>query len=153
LTNVQAVVWGGNIQEFQYQLGAPIAIALFVKAADCAKFFAATANGIPYPANPTLTIMVEKLEAEPAHGIVKEYVEKDITRCVRVYDIDAEWGKLALQRLAQGPNNRVVERIVNGQNSKGVSTLYRIGARFCVFASICNTSFARKQSSLVNHQF
>jgi hypothetical protein len=121
LNNVQMVIWGGNIQEFQYQPGATIAIALFVKAEDCARFFAATSNGIPYPADPTRIIMIEKLEAEPAYGMVKDYIEKDITRCVRVYDIDADWGKVALQRLAQGPSNRTVERIVNGQNSKGVS--------------------------------
>lgn len=126
------VVWGGNIQEFQYQPGAPIAIALFVKAEDCAKFFAATPNGIPYPGDTARTIMVEKLESEPAHGIVKDYIEKDITRCIRVFDIDAEWGKLALHRLAQGSNKRIVERVVNGQNSQGVST--------CILRQLCSRS-------------
>ncbi|KAF2420317.1 hypothetical protein EJ08DRAFT_29953 [Tothia fuscella] len=121
LSNVQSVVWGGNIQELQYQPGAPIAIALFVKAEDCQKYYAATANGIPYPSDPSKYITVEQLEPEPAHGMVKDYVEKDITRCIRVYDIDAEWGKAALTRHAQGSGStkRALERVVNGQNGKG----------------------------------
>jgi hypothetical protein len=119
-SDVFSVVWGGEIQALNFTPGSTFAEVQFLKGEDCAGYFAATTNDIKWPKGPARFITVEKCEPEPTHDMVKGYIERGITRCVRVFDADQEWGKIALDKLAQGKTRRVIERIVNGQNSKGV---------------------------------
>jgi hypothetical protein len=119
--DVFALIWGGNVQSVNFNPKSSYAEVQFLRAEDCAKYFAATTNDIKYPKEPERFITVEKGVPEPTHEMVKSYIDRGITRCVRVLDAGAEWGPLALQKLAQGQNHRIVERIANGQNAQGVS--------------------------------
>jgi hypothetical protein len=121
LADVFALIWGGNIQAVNYSQGSSFAEVQFLRAEDCAEYFAATTNDIKYPKGPERFITVEKCDPEPTHDIVKSYIDRGITRCVRVFDAGSDWGKVALDKLAQGKNHRIFERIVNGQNAQGVS--------------------------------
>jgi hypothetical protein len=122
LKNVAALVWGGVIQEFVYSPGKSEAEVLFVKPADCKKYFDATLNGIQYPGQSERHITVEACPAESARENVKEIVDKAMTRCVRVMDIDPDWTKVALNKIAAGGGKRAVDSVVCGKSLQGVST-------------------------------
>jgi hypothetical protein len=136
LKNVSALVWGGLIQEFVFSPGKSEAEVLFVNPADCKKYFDATPNGIQYPGQPDLYITVKACPAESARGNVKEIMEKAMSRCVRVMDVDQDWTRLALSRIAAGvgsKNPRAVDNIVSGKTPQGVSA----NLSCCVYVALC----------------
>lgn len=99
---------------------------LFVRPADCKKYFDATLNGIQYPGQPERFIAVELCPAEFAGENVKEIIDRAMTRCVRVIDLGPDWTKLALNRIAAGTgkNSRVVDSVVCGKTVQGVSAYF-----------------------------
>jgi hypothetical protein len=119
--DVFALVWGGDVQALKFTPGSSFAEVQFLRGGDCAKYIAATTNNILWPKEPTRFIKVEKCDPEPSHDMVKGYIERGITRCVRVFDANQEWGKTALDKFARGKAHRSIERIANGQNAQGAS--------------------------------
>lgn len=94
-----------------------------MNSADCKKYLDATPNGIVYPGGARRHITVEACTAESARGNVKEIVEKGMTRCVLVMDVEEGWTKAALNKIAAGEKGqRAVEGVFTGQSLQGVST-------------------------------
>lgn len=138
-----------------YTPGAGTAEVQFVRAEDCAAYFDATPNGIRYPGEPERFITVEKCVPEPSHDIVKSYIDRGVTRCVRVQNVDSDWTRKALAKLAtgNGSSRRIAERIVNGQNTAGVcsaSYLLRIPLLKSPFSNVLLTS-ASSRSLMLSH--
>jgi len=125
LKNVASLVWGGNIQEFNFTPGNSWAEVLFLHPNDCKKYFDATPNGVQYPSQTDRFVTIELCPAESAHEMVKDIVSKQMTRCIRVIDYDAEWSKIALARIAAGAEKttRAVDCVVTGKNGAGVSSI------------------------------
>lgn len=122
LKNIVSLVWGGNVQEIVYKDGQSWAEVLFVNPEDCKRYYDSTPNGIEFPGSKGRHVEVEACEPESARGNVKDMVEKVMTRCVRVVDVEPKWTKAALETLAAGNGTkRPVESVVTGLDNKGVS--------------------------------
>lgn len=50
----------------------------------------AAPNGIPFPGDANRYIAIEKMDPEPANDMVKGYIERRVTRCVRALDVDGD---------------------------------------------------------------
>lgn len=123
LKNVVGLVWGGTIQEFVYTDGQSWAEVLFVDPDDCKRYYDSTPNGIVYPGSKDRHIEVEACPPESARNNVKEILEKGMTRCVRAMDVEADWTKVALGKVAAGKaGKRAVENVLSGLDPKGVSS-------------------------------
>lgn len=61
-------------------------------------------------------------EVNPVSGILREYIEKEFTRCVRAIGVDEEWTMMALQEIA-ARKGRKVEKIVDGLNTSKASAV------------------------------
>lgn len=122
LKKIVGLVWGGNIQEFIYTPGQSWAEVLFINPDDCKRYYDSTPNGVVYPSSKDRHIEVEACPPESARGNVKEILEKNMTRCVRVMDVEDDWTKVALAKVAAGKDNkRAVESVVSGMDTRGVS--------------------------------
>lgn len=115
LKDIVGLVWGGNIQEVVYTPGQSWAEVLFANPDECKNYYDATPNGIVFPGSKDRHVEVEACAPESARGNVKEILEKGMTRCVRVMDVEADWTKLALEKVAAGVGNkRAVDSVVSG---------------------------------------
>ena len=84
LTVVAALVWGGNIQEIFYKDGYATAEVLFLRSEDCKAYQQDTLNGISCPGEPERIIFVDPHESpDPAHQVVRDFVARGHTRCLR----------------------------------------------------------------------
>jgi hypothetical protein len=113
------LVYHGQIHTIDYHMGSKSATIVFLQFSDCKKYLDATANGIPWPEDPSRLIMIEPCDFESGdqekYDITKAH---GMTRCVRLADIEPDWTSLALRKIAEG-KDRQLERMINGHDSKG----------------------------------
>lgn len=100
------------------------AFVTFLRGEDAAKYYEATGNGLDYKKDGVEHVIVTEMTSEvnPVGGILREYIEKEFTRCVRAIGVGAEWTAMALHELA-ARKGRKVEKIVDGLNASKASAL------------------------------
>ena len=106
-------------------VGATSASVVFQHAEHCLKYYDATSNGLVYKeADGKEQVCFVELgkDVDVVGGLMRGYIEKGITRCVRAVGVDEDWGMPALFKMA-GRKGRKVEHIVDGVNAAGVSGL------------------------------
>lgn len=119
IRNVTRLVFHGALHSFHYEPGSPWAKAAFLKAEDCQRYLDATKNGIPWPEEPTRIVITEPCDPESGDlEHVRVMIEKNLSRCVRIVDIDPEWKPKALFAFAKDGGKRRIDRVVNGHDSK-----------------------------------
>ncbi|KAL8658429.1 MAG: hypothetical protein Q9226_000997 [Calogaya cf. arnoldii] len=119
---VASFVFGGPLERIH--VGDSSAFVTFLRGDDADKYYEATGNGLDYEKDgKKYVIMTETTtEVNPVSGILREYIEKEFTRCVRAVGVDAEWTAVALQEVA-ARKGRKVEKIVDGLNASKASAL------------------------------
>lgn len=131
LEKLAAIIWGGKIQEFYYQIGSPSAQVLFLRPQDAMKYYNATANGIEYPEDSN-RLIVPKLhdQVDPAFGgVVQQYINEGNTRVLRVYNVPKEWTTDGLKQVAVGAKGkRVCEKVRTGRLGVRRTVEFRMGA-------------------------
>ncbi|KAI4146942.1 MAG: hypothetical protein L6R39_003279, partial [Caloplaca ligustica] len=110
------------------------AYVTFLHASDAAKYYDATANGLLYKdkeGNEEHAILTEYgRDVDPVSGVLREWTQKEFTRCVRAVGVDGDWTAEALNKLA-GNKGRKVEKVVDGRNVNGMRS---VTFRFCDIA-------------------
>ena len=134
---IASLVWGGPLE--QIHTTSASATVTFLSADDCAKYYAATANGIPFghhsisssPTKPHIATVHLSPEVDVIGGRLQSFIDKAATRCVRavgkLYDErETNWATLAKGRMTR---ERKVEKIIKGEkNARGADT---VTWRFC----------------------
>ena len=106
-------------------MGSSSASVVFQHAEDCVKYYDATSNGLVYkgPDGKEEVCFVELAkDVDVVGGLLRGYIEKGFTRCVRAIGVDEDWGMPALLKMA-GRKGRTVEHVIDGVNAAGVSDL------------------------------
>ncbi|KAL8707549.1 MAG: hypothetical protein Q9220_007441 [cf. Caloplaca sp. 1 TL-2023] len=127
-TLISSFIYGGPLESIR--LAPSTAFVTFLRAEDATKYYDDTANGLIYKDDHGIDfcIMTEKQqEADPVSGILREWMEKEFTRCVRVIGVDEDWTLKALHETASR-KGRKVEKIVDGTN---VNKMRSVTFRFC----------------------
>ncbi|CAL8580834.1 hypothetical protein XPA_006551 [Xanthoria parietina] len=119
---VASFVFGGPLERIH--VADSSAFVTFLRGEDAAKYYEATGNGLDYKKDGVQHVIVTEMTSEvnPVGGILREYIEKEFTRCVRAIGVGAEWTAMALHELA-APKGRKVEKIVDGLNASKASAL------------------------------
>ena len=126
---VQGLVFGGPIE--QINMGPTFASVVFVNADDTKKYYDATANGLVYKkeGDKEHFVLVELAkDVDVVGGLLREMIDKLVTRCVKAIGVEEDWGMPALWKMAER-KGRKVENIVEGINAGGVSTPKKITAK------------------------
>ncbi|KAL8785299.1 MAG: hypothetical protein Q9213_003444 [Squamulea squamosa] len=121
-TLVASFVFGGPLERIH--VGDSSAFVTFLRGEDAAKYYEATGNGLDYEKDGVKHVIMTDMTSEvnPVSGILREYIEKEFTRCVRAIGVDREWTTMALHETA-ARKGRKVERIFDGLNASNASTL------------------------------
>ncbi|KAL8775399.1 MAG: hypothetical protein Q9209_000407 [Squamulea sp. 1 TL-2023] len=121
-TLVASFVFGGPLERIH--VGDSSAFVTFLRGEDAARYYEATGNGLDYEKDGVKHVIMTDMTSEvnPISGILREYIEKEFTRCVRVIGVDKEWTTMALHETA-ARKGRKVEKIVDGLNASKASTL------------------------------
>lgn len=119
---VASFVFGGPLERIH--VADSSAFVTFLRGEDAAKYYEATGNGLDYKKDGVEHVIVTEMTSEvnPVGGILREYIEKEFTRCVRAIGVGAEWTAMALHELA-ARKGRKVEKIVDGLNASKASAL------------------------------
>ena len=120
---VQSLVFGGPIE--QINVGSTFASVVFVDAEHTKKYYDATANGLVYKKDGDKEhfVLVELAkDVDVVGGLLREMMEKSVTRCVKAIGVAEDWGMPALWKMAES-KGRKVENIVEGVNAGGVSRI------------------------------
>jgi hypothetical protein len=128
ISNITRLVFFGAIMSIRYEPGSSWAEVTFVKAEECQKYLDATKNGLSWPEEKDRVIIIAP--CDPESGLMEHVeiiVQKGITRCVRVVDIDSEWKPLALKNMAE-QSGRKIDRVINGHDTKSRRI---VDFRFC----------------------
>ncbi|TID14660.1 hypothetical protein E6O75_ATG08806 [Venturia nashicola] len=129
LKSIVPLVWGGNIQEFVYTDGQSWAEVVFVTSEGCKRYSDSTPHGMVFPGSNDRHVGVQACPPEIARENVKEIVEKAMTRCVRVLDVEPDRSKLDLEKFAAGKDNkRAVDVIVRGLSQGRPIVDFRFGS-------------------------
>ncbi|KAL8695039.1 MAG: hypothetical protein Q9218_000407 [Villophora microphyllina] len=112
-------VYGGPLEDLA--VGNSTAYVTFLHAEDTAKFYETTANGLVYKTDAANHVIFTEMskDVNPVSGVLREYIEKEFTRCVRAVGVDKEWTMGYLQETAARKGRRV-EKIVDGVNVSNV---------------------------------
>ncbi|KAI4202954.1 MAG: hypothetical protein LQ350_002171 [Teloschistes chrysophthalmus] len=128
-TIVASLAFGGPLERIAVSNSA--AYVTFLRAEDAAKFYETTANGLVYEPNVPnatkyviMTAMSKHLN--PVSGVLREYIEKEFTRCVRAIGVDKEWTMAYMYETA-ARKGRKVEKIVDGINVNNVGAFGAVG--------------------------
>ncbi|KAL8841457.1 MAG: hypothetical protein Q9170_000920 [Blastenia crenularia] len=129
-TFASSLVYGGPLESIT--VGTSTGFATFLRAEDAEKYYEATGNGLLYKKGATEHVIMTELgkDVNPVSGVLREYTEKEFTRCVRAIGVDKEWSMAALYETA-GKKGRKVEKIIDGLN---VSDMRSVTFRFCDIA-------------------
>ncbi|KAI4258386.1 MAG: hypothetical protein LQ352_001235 [Teloschistes flavicans] len=132
-TLVASLAYGGPLENIA--VGSSTAYVTFLRAEDAAKFYETSANGLVYkPDVPNITkhviMTAMSKHLNPVSGILREYIEKEFTRCVRAIGVDKEWTMSYMYETAARKGRRV-EKIVDGVN---VNNMRSVTFRFCNIA-------------------
>lgn len=117
---VASLVDAGALERIE--IGATHAFVTFLSGYDCLKYYESTANGIlckRAEQEYVVTISMAK-EVDVVGGMLRQWIDAGITRCVTVIGADKELKLSELYDIASR-KSRKVETIVDGQISSGVS--------------------------------
>lgn len=105
----------------------------FLHAKECKDFYNETANGIDTEGTELLDVdlsdhshlrvlwvEIDK-DVTPLNTYEKSYIMNGYTRCVRGVDLDEEWSKVALKKVAIGKNREFIS-LIDGVNQDGRRT-------------------------------
>ncbi|KAL9598967.1 MAG: hypothetical protein Q9219_004150 [cf. Caloplaca sp. 3 TL-2023] len=118
-TFVASLVFGGPLESIS--VGMTTATVVFLHSDDAMKYYDATGNGLLYKKNGVDHLIMTELgkDVDPVSGILREWVEKEFTRCVRAIGVDKDWDMASLQKTAEN-KGRKVEKIIDGANVNNV---------------------------------
>ncbi|KAL8833739.1 MAG: hypothetical protein Q9176_007852 [Flavoplaca citrina] len=118
---VASFVFGGPLERIH--VGDSSAFVTFLRGEDAERYYEATENGLDYEKDGVKYVIMTEMTSEvnPVSGILREYIEKEFTRCVRAIGVDREWTLTALHEVA-ARKGRKVEKIVDGLNANRAST-------------------------------
>ncbi|KAL9042801.1 MAG: hypothetical protein Q9180_000338 [Flavoplaca navasiana] len=118
---VASFVFGGPLERIH--VGDSSAFVTFLRGEDAERYYEATENGLDYEKDGVKYVIMTEMTSEvnPVSGILREYIEKEFTRCVRAIGVDREWTLMALHEVA-ARKGRKVEKIVDGLNANKAST-------------------------------
>lgn len=127
-TLVAALVYGGPLEQIVIRPPSRAEV-VFLHAEDCMKYYDSTANGLLYKP-PTgankdhyYPIMTELgKDVNVVSGVLREWIEKEVTRCVRAVGVDKEWSMAWIQEAA-ARKGRKVEKIIDGENANKVGQM------------------------------
>ncbi len=118
ISDLTRLVFFGAIMSIRYEPGNSWAEVTFVQAEECQKYLDATKNGLSWPEENDRVIIVAPSDLQSGSmEHIDIIVQKGITRCVRVVDIDSEWKPLALKTIAE-QSGRKIDRVINGHDTK-----------------------------------
>ncbi|KAL8999075.1 MAG: hypothetical protein Q9169_001963 [Polycauliona sp. 2 TL-2023] len=119
---VASLVFGGPLERIH--VGDSSAFVTFLRGDDAEKYYEATENGLEYEKNGVKRVIMTEMTSEvnPVSGVLREYIEKEFTRCVRAIGVDREWTAVALHEVA-ARKGRKVEKIVDGLNASKASAI------------------------------
>ena len=103
--------------------GPTSAFVLFLNPDDALKYYKATANGIECQKEGAKYVVLTEMDpgaVDVIGGKLRQWIDSDMTRCVRAIGVDPEWTLGRLYGLAEA-KNRKVEVIEVGENPGGVS--------------------------------
>ncbi|KAL9036275.1 MAG: hypothetical protein Q9214_006210, partial [Letrouitia sp. 1 TL-2023] len=132
-TLVAALVYGGPLEQIVVRPPSRAEV-VFLHAEDCMKYYDSTANGLLYKPPRGVNkdnyypIMTELgKDVNVVSGVLREWIEKEVTRCVRAVGVDKDWSMAWIQETA-ARKGRKVEKIIDGEN---VNKMRSIIFRFC----------------------
>lgn len=114
-------------------MGSSSASVVFQHAEHCIKYYDATSNGLVYDGSDgkeQVCFVELAKDVDVVGGLLRGYIEKGVTRCVRAIGVDEDWGMPALYKMA-GRKGRKVEHIINGVNAAGVSNPQSCPCPYC----------------------
>ncbi|KAI4211811.1 MAG: hypothetical protein LQ351_005452 [Letrouitia transgressa] len=120
-TLVAALVYGGPLEQIVVKPPSRAEV-VFLHTEDCMKYYDSTANGLLY--KPSRGVNKDKYyeimtelgkDVNVVSGVLREWIEKEVTRCVRAVGVDKEWSLAWIQETA-ARKGRKVEKIVDGEN-------------------------------------
>ncbi|KAL8944211.1 MAG: hypothetical protein Q9211_000680 [Gyalolechia sp. 1 TL-2023] len=126
-TFVASLVYGGPLESIA--VGPTHAFVTFLRAEDAMVYYDATGNGLLYKKDGIEYVILTELgkDVDPASGVLREWTEKEFTRCVRAVGVDKEWSMESLHETA-ARKGRKVEKIIDGAN---VNKMRSVIFRFC----------------------
>ncbi|KAL8891524.1 MAG: hypothetical protein Q9215_001473 [Flavoplaca cf. flavocitrina] len=138
---VASFVFGGPLERIH--VGDSSAFVTFLRGEDAERYYEATENGLDYEKDGVKYVIMTEMTSEvnPVSGILREYIEKEFTRCVRAIGVDREWTLTALHEVA-ARKGRKVEKIVDGLNANRASTFKQ-----CVRSTGASPTFKMQSSS------
>lgn len=123
---VQSLVFGGPLELLTLPVKSSYAIVVFQDAVHCQRYYDASSNGIVYKetdGKEEFCFVERGKDPDPVSGLLHEWIEKKMTRCVRAIGVDEDWGMPALKKMA-GRKGRKVEHIIDSANDAGVSDIH-----------------------------
>ncbi|KAL8902957.1 MAG: hypothetical protein Q9207_004257 [Kuettlingeria erythrocarpa] len=120
-TFVASLVYGGPLESVRVTDG-KMAFVTFLRSEDAMKYYEATANDLLFKKDGAEHVIMTQLgkDVDPVSGVLKEWIEKEFTRCVRAVGVDEDWTVQALNETAS-KKGRKVEKVIDGTNKSGVS--------------------------------
>lgn len=120
---LQALVWGGRLESITLpEPGSNRANIRFLTPEGCEKYLQATENGIEVPGKKDTFVFVARLEAPNSiNDVIRNCIDGDVSRVVRVFDADDDWTDVALSSFARNRNGkREIDCIRRGNLANGV---------------------------------
>ena len=115
INKLQALVWGGAVESFQFSPRKPTAFIRFMTAQGCNKYFDSTENGVDVPGEKTVVLVDRQDIPNSSNDLLQRLVDGKVTRCVRAEGADADWEDAKLLALVRGyVKNVELDRIVRG---------------------------------------
>ncbi|KAL8944632.1 MAG: hypothetical protein Q9216_000329 [Gyalolechia sp. 2 TL-2023] len=126
-TFISSLVFGGPLESIV--VGAATAFVTFLRAEDAMKYYDATSNGLLYKKDGIEYVIMTEFgqDVDPVSGVLREWTEKEFTRCVRAIGVGKEWSLELLHETA-AKKGRKVEKIIDGAN---VNQMRSVTFRFC----------------------
>ncbi|KAF2270322.1 hypothetical protein CC78DRAFT_539549 [Lojkania enalia] len=122
VNKAQALVWGGRLESISVDSGKNSATVKFLTAEACQKYYDATGSGVKVPVDGKKFVVL--VERQPAPNstteVIRNCIEGDASRCVRVLDADEDWADAALKKLAEGTGKvkRELDCIKRGRTAR-----------------------------------
>ena len=104
-------------------VGSSSAWVLFLNADDCVKYYTKTYNGVVYRSiegKDMVAFVQLAKDVDVVGGLLQNYIDGNVTRCVRAIGVAADIGLTWLMRVAER-NGRKLEGLEDSINAAGVS--------------------------------
>lgn len=126
--DISRIVWGGSIHSIQFTKGDSFATVKFTTSSGCMKYLGDTANDILWPGSNNVYVVVSPVDTvDPLNADEKEWIEKDVTRCVKILSMPRilyDKKHVLLQWALEG--GRQVTYLEVKPNKNGVSAKVRV---------------------------